>query len=77
MVSDDLIQQAARHIRAARQLTILTGAGVSKESGVPTFRDAREGLWATYDPQELATPIADLKLEVPSGEVLPRVVEAL
>jgi NAD-dependent deacetylase len=36
----------------------LTGSGVSAESGVPTFRDARKGLWARYDPQELATPEA-------------------
>lgn len=36
----------------------LTGAGASAESGVPTFRDAQTGLWARYDPQELATPEA-------------------
>ena len=35
---------------------MLTGAGVSAESGVPTFRDAQEGLWADYDPLQLATP---------------------
>jgi len=34
----------------------LTGSGISAESGVPTFRDAQTGLWAGYDPQELATP---------------------
>ena len=36
----------------------MTGAGVSAESGVPTFRDAQQGLWAKYDPLELATPEA-------------------
>lgn len=36
----------------------MTGAGVSAESGVPTFRDAQTGLWAKYNPQELATPRA-------------------
>jgi NAD-dependent deacetylase len=36
----------------------LTGSGISAESGVPTFRDAQAGLWARYDPQELATPQA-------------------
>src|SRR6185503_17759328 len=36
----------------------LTGACVSAESGVPTFRDAQTGLWAKYSPQELATPRA-------------------
>src|SRR5215813_8202761 len=58
MATDDLILQAANHIRTAKQLTILTGAGVSKESGVPTFRDAQEGLWAKFDPTQLATALA-------------------
>lgn len=44
--------------RAARRVTVLTGAGMSAESGVPTFRDAQTGLWARYDPQRLATPQA-------------------
>lgn len=55
---DDLIKQAAQAIHDAQVVTILTGAGVSKESGVPTFRDALDGLWAKYDPQELATRYA-------------------
>ena len=37
---------------------MLTGAGVSAESGIPTFRDAMEGLWAKFDPSQLATPEA-------------------
>src|SRR3970282_1628204 len=57
-MSDQLIQQTADVIRDSKQITILTGAGVSKESGVPTFRDALDGLWSKYDPQELATPQA-------------------
>jgi len=52
------LRQAADALRGAKQVVVLTGAGVSKESGVPTFRDAQEGLWARYDPQELATPDA-------------------
>lgn len=36
----------------------MTGAGVSAESGIPTFRDALTGFWAKFDPQELATPEA-------------------
>jgi NAD-dependent deacetylase len=56
--SDKPVIEAARAIRASRRLVILTGAGVSKESGIPTFRDALDGLWATYDPQQLATPDA-------------------
>ncbi|MDV8000616.1 NAD-dependent protein deacylase [Rhodococcus sp. IEGM 1408] len=39
-------------------LVVLTGAGMSAESGVPTFRDARTGLWERYDPTALATPEA-------------------
>ncbi len=42
----------------ARHVAVLTGAGVSAESGVPTFRDAQTGLWARFDPQELATEAA-------------------
>lgn len=43
-------------VRNARRVVALTGAGISAESGVPTFRDAQQGLWAQYDPMELATP---------------------
>jgi NAD-dependent deacetylase len=37
---------------------VLTGAGISAESGIPTFRDALTGLWAKFSPEELATPEA-------------------
>ena len=53
-VSPELVELA----RQARTVTVLTGAGMSAESGVPTFRDAQTGLWAQYDPAELATPQA-------------------
>lgn len=49
---------AARALRAAEHVCVLTGAGVSAESGVPTFRDAMTGLWARYKAEELATPEA-------------------
>ena len=45
-------------LRGATRVAAMTGAGVSAESGVPTFRDAMTGLWAKYDPMELATPEA-------------------
>jgi NAD-dependent protein deacetylase/lipoamidase len=45
-------------LRSARNTVVLTGSGVSAESGVPTFREAQTGLWARFDPQELATPEA-------------------
>ena len=52
------LEVAARVIRAAENVCVLTGAGISAESGVPTFRDALTGLWAQFDAQELATPEA-------------------
>ncbi len=45
-------------VRGARCVVALTGSGVSAESGVPTFREAQTGLWARFDPLELATPEA-------------------
>lgn len=61
MTLDAAIHEAARLLRRARQLVILTGAGVSKESGVPTFRDALEGMWERFNPEDLATPEAFLR----------------
>lgn len=52
------IELAAEHLRAASHVAVLTGAGISAESGIPTFRDAMSGLWAQFDPEELATPEA-------------------
>ena len=49
-ISTDLIQS----LRSARQVAVLTGAGISAESGIPTFREAQTGLWSRYDLQELA-----------------------
>jgi len=45
-------------LRDSRHVCVLTGAGISAESGVPTFREAQQGLWEKYDPQQLATPEA-------------------
>ena len=52
------LEQARLWVRRARRIAVLTGAGVSAESGVPTFRDAQSGLWANFRPEELATPEA-------------------
>lgn len=49
------LQQARAWIQAAQHLVVLTGAGVSAESGVPTFRDTHTGYWAQFDPQEMAS----------------------
>lgn len=43
---------------ASNRIVVLTGAGVSAESGIPTFREAQTGLWAQFDISELATPEA-------------------
>lgn len=48
-------------IRAARHICVLTGAGVSAASGVPTFRDAQTGMWTQYRPEDLASPNAFLR----------------
>ena len=45
-------------LAGARSIVVLTGAGISAESGIPTFRDAMTGLWAKYRPEDLATPEA-------------------
>jgi NAD-dependent deacetylase len=51
------LSELRRRVQAARGVVVLTGAGVSAESGVPTFRDAG-GLWRRYRAEELATPEA-------------------
>ena len=45
-------------LRNSSRTVVLTGSGISAESGVPTFREAQTGLWERFDPQELATPEA-------------------
>lgn len=57
MPGTSALQEARALVRAARRVVALTGAGISAESGVPTFRDAG-GLWRTYRPEDLATPEA-------------------
>ena len=54
MISEELREL----LLSARRAAVLTGAGISKESGIPTFREAQTGLWEKYDPAELATPQA-------------------
>jgi NAD-dependent deacetylase len=55
MTTDNRQKSAAAYLSTVRRLAVLTGAGVSKESGIPTFREAQTGLWANYDPETLAT----------------------
>ena len=55
MVDESSLREVREQLRAANRVVVLTGAGISAESGVPTFRDAQTGLWAKFDPQQLAT----------------------
>lgn len=50
----EILTQVRAWVQQARQVTVLTGAGVSAESGVPTFRDVQTGYWAQFDAQEMA-----------------------
>ena len=50
----ELIERAAQALRTSRKTIALTGAGISAESGIPTFRDPG-GLWDKCDPEEYAT----------------------
>jgi NAD-dependent deacetylase len=52
---NEAIASARQRLAGARRVAVLTGAGISAESGIPTFRDAQTGLWAQYDPMQLAT----------------------
>lgn len=51
----DVLADAATALRQARHVVVLSGAGISAESGIPTFRDQLTGLWARHDPQRLET----------------------
>jgi NAD-dependent deacetylase len=50
-----VIEQVRSWVGTAERIVVLTGAGMSAESGVPTFRDALTGLWGQFDPEQLAT----------------------
>ncbi len=53
-MDDDPLQRAAQWLRAAHEIMVFTGAGVSAESGIPTFRDD-SGLWQEFPPKRFAT----------------------
>lgn len=59
-ISRDIPEALLTALRDARHVCVLTGAGVSAESGVPTFREAQDGLWEQYRAEDLATPEAFL-----------------
>ena len=49
-----MFEPLTKQIKDSKKIVIVTGAGISKESGIPTFRDSN-GLWRKYDPMKLAT----------------------
>lgn len=56
--SQVIAEVVAARLSAARHPMVLTGAGMSAESGVATFRESQTGLWAQFNPLQLATPDA-------------------
>ncbi len=52
---EKLFRQAADILARSQRLVVFSGAGVSKESGIATFREAQDALWGRYDPHQLAT----------------------
>lgn len=57
LIPDALLERLGR----VRSMGVLTGAGISAESGIQTFREAQTGIWARWHPEDLATPQAFLR----------------
>ncbi len=55
---DGQVKRVAEWLAQARSVCVSTGAGMTAESGVPTFRDAQPGHWSRFRPEDLATPEA-------------------
>jgi len=58
MHADDPPTQLVQWFREAKSITVLTGAGMSAESGIPTYRHEQNGLWSQFDPTKLASAAA-------------------
>ncbi|CAG1018838.1 NAD-dependent protein deacylase [Burkholderiaceae bacterium] len=54
-MDEPALQAVRARLADARKVCVLTGAGMSAESGIPTFRDALTGLWSRFDPMQLAS----------------------
>lgn len=54
----EISQPLTQALQQVRNICVLTGAGISAESGIPTFREAQTGMWEKFDAEELATPEA-------------------
>lgn len=55
MPGETQLETVRERLRAATSICVLTGAGMSAESGIATFRDAMSGLWSRFDPAQLAS----------------------
>lgn len=53
-----ILPQLVERLKNAGHVAVLTGAGISAESGIPTFRDTEKGIWARFNAEEVATPEA-------------------
>jgi NAD-dependent deacetylase len=69
----DPIREAARLLAGRRNAVALTGAGISVESGIPSFRGA-QGMWAKYDPMEYATFTAFMQSPLKVWDMLSEMV---
>jgi NAD-dependent deacetylase len=60
--------EAAKKIRSARKIAVFTGAGISAESGIGTFRDDHDGLWTRFPPEEFANwdSLIQIAMETPT-----------
>ena len=65
-MNDEKLDLLADRLRRATRVTILTGAGVSAASGVPTFRGSG-GLWRQFRAEDLATPGRSAGIRCSSG----------
>ncbi|WP_120006183.1 SIR2 family NAD-dependent protein deacylase [Nesterenkonia muleiensis] len=54
-ILDEVNHEIGSLVRAARRVAVLSGAGISAESGVPTFREVQTGLWERFSAEDLAT----------------------
>ena len=54
-MAEDAVAAVQALAQRAHQVCVLTGAGMSAESGIATFRDAMSGLWSRFDPAQLAS----------------------
>ena len=53
-----ILQELIDFLKKTSRIAVLTGAGISAESGLKTFRDSQDGHWSKYRPEDLATPQA-------------------